>query len=94
MWLSARNIRLIGSRKLLPRWLGPFTIIERIGEQAYKLNLGASRIRGIHPVFHVSLLREYLDNGLSSGPAPPILVEEAEEYEVAAIKGHRTIRGT
>ena len=45
--------------KLSPRFLGPFPIIERIGLQAYKLEL-PPEMDGIHPTFHVCYLRKCL----------------------------------
>ena len=45
------------SRKLDWKQLGPFTIIECIGTQAYRLELPKSM--KIHPVFHVVLLERY-----------------------------------
>lgn len=37
--LNSKNIRFKCCRKLLPRWIGPFEITERIGTQAYRLAL-------------------------------------------------------
>ncbi|XP_060960922.1 uncharacterized protein LOC115723637 [Cannabis sativa] len=44
--------------KLAPRYIGPFEVIERIGEVAYRLNL-PGRLGHVHNVFHVSMLRKY-----------------------------------
>ena len=44
--------------KLTPRYIGPFEILQRVGEVAYQLAL-PSQLFGIHDVFHVSLLRKY-----------------------------------
>lgn len=45
--------------KLSPRYIGSFSILARIGKLAYRLDLPES-IRGVHNVFHVSMLRKYL----------------------------------
>ena len=44
--------------KLAPRYIGPFEILQRVGEVAYQLAL-PPQLFGIHDVFHVSLLRKY-----------------------------------
>ena len=44
--------------KLLPRFIGPFEILERIGTIAYRLALPPS-MSGVHEVFHVSMLLKY-----------------------------------
>ena len=45
-------------RKLLPRYIGPFEVLERVGTDAYRLALSPS-LSGVHAVFHVSMLRKY-----------------------------------
>ena len=45
-------------RKLSPRFIGPFEILERVGSVAYRLTLPLS-MSGVHKVFHVSMLRRY-----------------------------------
>ena len=41
--------------KLSPCYMGPYEIVERIGEVAYRLRLPPELAR-IHDVFHVSML--------------------------------------
>ncbi|KAL3701254.1 hypothetical protein R1sor_019276 [Riccia sorocarpa] len=93
VWLSTTNLKLIGCRKLNPRFIGPFTIKRRIGTVAYELDL-PSTMR-IHPVFHVSLLRRYVSRPPELGAAndarpPPDLIEGEEEFEVERILQKRT----
>ncbi|XP_075504523.1 uncharacterized protein LOC142541963 [Primulina tabacum] len=45
--------------KLSPRYIGPFEIMDRVGERAYRLALPPDLDR-VHNVFHVSMLRKYL----------------------------------
>ena len=45
--------------KLAPRYIGPFRILKRKGEVAYKLEL-PTELKDFHDVFHVSLLRKCL----------------------------------
>ncbi|MCI88686.1 putative retrotransposon gag protein, partial [Trifolium medium] len=44
------------TKKLCPRYVGPFQIIERVGEVAYRLALPPTMF-GVHDVFHISQLR-------------------------------------
>ena len=44
--------------KLLPRFVGPFEILERVGTVAYRLALSPS-MSCVHEVFHVSMLLKY-----------------------------------
>ncbi|XP_075473990.1 uncharacterized protein LOC142505051 [Primulina tabacum] len=47
--------------KLNPRFIGPFEILDRIREKAYRLALPPDLDR-VHNVFHVSMLRKYISN--------------------------------
>ncbi|KAJ9548812.1 hypothetical protein OSB04_021355 [Centaurea solstitialis] len=60
--------------KLSPRYVGPFTIVERVGEVAYKLDL-PENLRGIHSTFHISNLRKCLAEVDKSIPLHEIEVD-------------------
>ena len=45
--------------KLSPRYIGPYEILERIGELAYRLEL-PPELSQLHDVFHICMLRKYV----------------------------------
>jgi hypothetical protein len=51
--------RAIKSRKLTPKFIGPYQIISRVGPVAYQVAL-PPLLSNIHDVFHVSQLRKYI----------------------------------
>ncbi|GJZ95700.1 putative reverse transcriptase domain-containing protein [Tanacetum coccineum] len=55
-------VRFGKSRKLSPRYIGPFKIIARVGPVAYTLEL-PEELKGIHSTFHVSNLKKCLAEG-------------------------------
>nr|GEU65669.1 reverse transcriptase domain-containing protein [Tanacetum cinerariifolium] len=61
--------------KLVPRFVGPFDIIERIGPVAYRLRL-PQELSSVHDTFHVSNLKKFL--------ADPTLHVPLEEIQVDA----------
>jgi hypothetical protein len=94
VWLDARNVALTGTRKLSPRRLGPFEVLEKIGDLNYRLRIPATW--RIHPVFHVTLLLPHAEDtipGRTQPPPPPVTVQGEVEYEVEAIRDSRIHRG-
>ena len=96
MLLSTKNLRLQGPRKLHDRFVGPFTVLERIGQMAYCLDLTGGRhrqaLKGIDDVFHVGLLKPYQNNGMEAN-APTIVVNNNKEYKIGMILQHRELKG-
>nr|GFA24250.1 putative reverse transcriptase domain-containing protein [Tanacetum cinerariifolium] len=56
--LVRRVIRFSIKGKFSPRFIGPFEILDRVGEVSYRLAL-PPQLSHVHNVFHVSLLRGY-----------------------------------
>ena len=50
--------RALKSRKLTPKYLGPYQILKKVGPVAYQIALPPS-LSNLQPVFHVSQLRRY-----------------------------------
>ena len=100
--LSTENLRagMAGTPKLLPRFIGPYTVKRVVSPTAYELELPSSM--HIHSVFHVHLLKPYIDGQeilperVPVHPRPtPAVQEEGEEpeWEVESVLDMRR-RGT
>ena len=65
--------RAIHSRKLSPKFIGPYQILRKIGPVAYEIAL-PPQLSKLHSVFHVSQLRKYVSD--------PSHVLESEDLQV------------
>ena len=66
--------------KLGPKYVGPFKILQRVGQVAYKLQL-PSTLGGMHNVFHVSRLKKY-----NPDPQHVLSTDEIELHEDLTFK--------
>ena len=73
-------VRFGKRRKLSPRLIGPFEILERVGTIAYRLALPPS-MSGVHEVFHVSMLRKYAPDSTHVVDWGQIEVDTDETFE-------------
>ena len=62
--------------KLAPRFVGPFPVLEQIGNLAYKVEL-PGKMAGVHNVFHVSQLRKFVHD-----PSVTITPDQLDDIEV------------
>ena len=88
VWLESKNLKLrYESKKVAPKWEGPFRISEVLGPLTYRLELPEQW--KIHPMFHATLLTPFKENDIH-GPnylnPPPDLIDGEPEYEVEAIE--------
>ena len=88
VWLSTENLKLTrASKKLTERWLGPYDITKRIGDNALELRL--PRSMKIHPVVNISQVKPYkerLEGQPTFKPGPVQVTEDREiKYEVESI---------
>ncbi|KAI3695913.1 hypothetical protein L1987_78918 [Smallanthus sonchifolius] len=72
-------IRFRKRGKLSPRFVGPFKILARVGQVAYRLDLPVE-LSGIHPTFHVSHLRKCLADDTAHIPYDEIEVDNSLNY--------------
>jgi hypothetical protein len=95
--LSTANLRNENrAPKLSPKYIGPFPISRVVSDVAYELMLPATM--KIHPVFHVSKLREYKDGSeqfperaqeQQSRPASEEVIDGEEAWEVEQVVDKR-----
>jgi hypothetical protein len=90
--LNSKNIHMRTQKgrrstpKLLPKWIGPFKVVQLVGAVSYKLELPPTM--KVHPVFHVSLLKPYLSDGRMQPPGP-VLIEGEAYFMIERILDHR-----
>jgi hypothetical protein len=96
--LSTKDLNWQGriARKFSLKFIGPFMIKKVLSPLVYELQLPSSL--PIHPTFHISKLRKYIDDegqfpgreqNLNRDQPPPDFVNDEPEYEVEAIRQHR-----
>ncbi|CAJ0957013.1 unnamed protein product [Ranitomeya imitator] len=91
VWLSSRNLCLmIPSKKLGPKFVGPFKVVQVVNSAAVRLDIPLSW--RINSVFHVSLLKKVdTPDKEAMLNVPP--VDEDGEFEISRILDSRWHRG-
>ena len=71
--------------KLSPRYVGPFPVIARVGKLSYRIDLPQS-MRGVHNVFHVSMLQKYLEDFVHLVLTEPVTIAQDLTLESRPLK--------
>ncbi|WMV25978.1 hypothetical protein MTR67_019363 [Solanum verrucosum] len=66
--------------KLSPRYIRPFEILDCVGPVDYRLALSPN-LSGVHPVFHVSMLKKYHGDGDYIIKWDSVLLDKDLQYE-------------
>jgi hypothetical protein len=93
--LSTENLRKVGrAAKLLPKFIGPFSVEKVVSQTAYTLTLPPQMKQ--HPTFHVSKLKPFIDEDDTfpdrlqiNNPPPQQLDNGQEAWEVESIVDKR-----
>ncbi len=89
MWIKVSPIngvmRFGKKGKVAPKYNGPFPIVARVGNVAYKLELHPE-LGHIPDTFHVNMLKRYLSNPKQAIPASDISVTLNLFYEEELMK--------
>lgn len=84
VWLSTKDLPLhVASKKLAPRFVGPFPVSRVINPASVRLQL--PRTLRVHPTFHVSKIKPVCESTLvpaSKPPPPPQFFEGGDVYKV------------
>ncbi|KAH9735938.1 hypothetical protein KPL71_017914 [Citrus sinensis] len=85
------SLALRKNRKLAPKFYGPYKVLQRIGQVAYKLELPSHS--KIHPVFHVSCLKKKLGAANVQQTELPTIQEDGRmQLEPLALLEKRTVK--
>jgi len=77
--------RTLKSKKLTPKFIGPYQILRRIGTVAYEIALPPP-LANLHNIFHVSQLRKYVPDPSHILESDSIQVKENLSFEVKPIR--------
>lgn len=86
-YLDPRHSGLPNSSKLGPKWIGPYSIVRKVHNHAYELNIQSGN--RLHPVFNTSSLKPYRAPSRLSRPHDVVLADGSVGQLVLGISGKR-----
>ncbi|OWY96746.1 Gag-pol, partial [Phytophthora megakarya] len=93
VYLSTKNLDnkhtgLPNSSKFGPKWIGPYSVVRKIHNHAYELNIQAGN--KLHPVFNTGSLKPYKEPTRLSKPHEVVLADGSVGQLVQRLRGKRT----
>uniref|UniRef100_A0A7N2LFY1 RNA-directed DNA polymerase n=1 Tax=Quercus lobata TaxID=97700 RepID=A0A7N2LFY1_QUELO len=87
LWVAPmKGVMRFGKKgKLSPRFVGPFEVLETVGEIAYRIALPPA-LSGIHNVFHESMLRKYILDPSHVLSYEPLQIRDDLSYEEVPVE--------
>ncbi|XP_019262409.1 PREDICTED: uncharacterized protein LOC109240232 [Nicotiana attenuata] len=83
-WKWEGIMRFGRREKLIPRYIGPYRVMSKVGQVAYELDLPPD-MESVHPVFHVSMLRKCIEDPSRIVSVDDVQVTEQLSYEETPI---------
>ncbi|GEM09729.1 retrotransposon polyprotein [Rhodotorula toruloides] len=96
--VSTKHFQFKGERKLIPPFVGPFAVLEKVGPNAIRVALTGEYARK-HPVFPVSLCKTYhrteadrFPGRRERAPPQPDLVDGVPQWVVEEVRDQRVVK--
>ena len=78
-------VRFCKKGKLIPHYVGPYEILQKVGKVAYKFK-HPSKLSLVHPIFHVSMLEKCIGDPKSILLIEGLGVKDNLSYEDVRVK--------
>ncbi|KAG3009959.1 hypothetical protein PC121_g10351 [Phytophthora cactorum] len=85
--LDPKHTGLPASTKFGPKWIGPYTVVRKVHNNAYKINIQTGN--KLHPVFNTGLLKPYMEPKRLSKPSDVIIADGRIRHLVKRLLGKR-----
>ena len=86
--LLTKDLNVTRDKKLVPCFVGLFSIVYWIGLVAYQLNLG-TRYSQVHPIFCISPLKPFHAGGDGYPHLTVVYTKDKQKQEVSGILWHK-----
>ena len=86
--LLKRHLKIVGDRKLVPHFVGSFSIVQWFGPLAYQPNLGIP-YRQVYTIFYISLPKFFHTGGDGYPHSIAVYIDDKQEWKFSGILRHK-----